>query len=499
MSATPEKLPTWKLVIFAAGQMGWSLASFGVSNLIMYFYMPPEAANAQRVFPPFLFEGVLVGIFTIIGIINFGARVFDAFSNPLLASWSDRSRAKIGRRRFFLAVSFAPFALFSVLVFLPLQHFTSHPSPQASWLNTAWLTVTILLFYFFYVMYTAPYNALISELGHNPKERLFISTAIGIAWSLGFAAGNFVYDFQTAFEHSGMSSTRAFQTVEAIFGVLSLILMALPVIIIDERRYAKYSVSEEGTFQALGSSLRNRNFTLFLVSELLYNVCQTVIQMGIVYYVVTLLRLPKEVTTVLMTVMFALSFVFYFPITASAVRWEKKRVMVIGFGLLAFLFVLFSFMGVFSISGLLYAYITVVFAAIPIAIFTIVPNAVVADIAEADGIETGNFKAGMFFGVRSFETNLGISIANIIFPWFLTLGMSVEHPFGVRLSAIVSVAVCVAGMLVFFLYDEKAVLTSLSKKEKPGAETKKKPLPARSPAKGRGLSTSKNSSARPSR
>jgi glycoside/pentoside/hexuronide:cation symporter, GPH family len=466
MSGTPEKLPTWKLAIFALGQLGWSLASYGVSNLVMYFYMPPETAAAQRIFPPFIFEGLMIGVFTIIGIINFGARFFDAVSNPLLASWSDRSRARLGRRRFFLAVSCAPFALFSVLVFIPLKHFTSNPSPSASWMNTAWLSVTILAFYFFYVMYTAPYNALISELGHNPKERLFISTAIGITWSLGFAVGNFVYDIQTVFEHAGMSSTRAFQTVEAVFGVLSLVLMALPVLIIDERRYAAYSVSDESTLQALGSSLRNRNFTRFLVSELLYNVCQTIIQMGIVYYVVTLLRLNKEITSFLMMVMFILSFVFYPLVTASAVRWEKKKVILIGFGLLAFLFLLFSFMGMLPLSGLVYAYIAVVFAALPIAIFTIVPNAVVADIAEADGIETGNFKAGMFFGVRSFETNLGISIANIVFPSLLTLGMSVEHPLGIRISAIVSVAVCIAGLLVFLPYDEKSVLRSLAKKEK---------------------------------
>jgi hypothetical protein len=72
----------------------------------------------------------------------------------------------------------------------------------------------------------------------------------------------------------------------------------------------------------------------------------------------------------------------------------------------------------------------------------------------------------MLFGVRSFEANLGMSIANILFPWTLTLGMSVEHPFGIRLSAIVSVAVCIAGPLVFLLYNEKAVLRSLAKKEK---------------------------------
>ena len=461
----PEKLPTWKLVIFALGQLGWSLASYGVSNLVMYFYMPPEAAGARRIFPPFIFEGVLLGIFTIIGLVNFGARFFDAVTNPLIASWSDRSRARMGRRRFFMAMSFAPFALFSVLVFFPLRHFTTIPGPGASWMNTAWLSLTILAFYFFYVMYTAPYNALISELGHNPKERLFISTAIGVTWSLGFAVGNFVYDLQTAFERGGMSSTCAFQTVQVIFAVAALVLMALPVLVIDEKRYAAYSVSDEGTLKALASSLRNGNFTRFLFSELLYNVCQTIIQMGIVYYVVTLLRLEKELTSFLMLVMFVLSFAFYPFITAAAVRWEKKRVVIIGFGLLALLFLMFTFMGVAPLPGLVYAYLTVAIAALPIAIFTIVPNAMVADIAEADGIETGNFKAGMFFGVRSFETNVGISIANVIFPSLLLLGMSVKHPFGIRLSAIVSVAICIVGLVIILFYDESAVLRSLAKKE----------------------------------
>jgi Na+/melibiose symporter-like transporter len=249
--------------------------------------------------------------------------------------------------------------------------------------------------------------------------------------------------------------------------------MLLPVLVINERRYAAYSVSKESTLQALRSSLGNRNFVRFLVSEFLYNVCQTIIQMGIVYYVVTLLRLAKEVTTELMIVMFVLSFVFYFPITAITVKVEKKKVILVGFGLLALLFVMFSLMGLVGMPPLVFAYLTVAVAAIPIAIFTIVPNAVVADIAEADGIETGNFKAGMFFGVRSFESNLGVSAANILFPSLLVLGMSVDHPVGIRMSAIVAVLICIAGLAVFFLYDERAVLRSLAKKEKLSADEMK--------------------------
>ena len=377
----PERLPIWKLVIFALGQLGWSLASYSVSNLVMYFYMPPETASATRIFPPFIFEGAVLGLFTVIGLINFVARFFDAITNPLIASWSDRSRAKMGRRRFFLAVSALPFAIFAFLVFIPLRHFTATPSLASSWLNIVWLCLTILLFYLFFVMYFAPYNALISELGHNPKERLVISTVIGVAWSLGFATGNFIYDFQGMLERSGMGSVQAFQRVQAIFAVISAVLMLLPPIFIDERRYAAYSVSDETTSQALRSSLRNKNFMRFIVSEFLYNICQTVIQMGIVYYVVTLLRLEKEVTSILMMVMFILSFVFYPFITAAAVKWEKKRVTIFGFVLLALLFVAFSLYGLLPFPPLILAYATVALAAIPIAVFTIVPNAIVADIA----------------------------------------------------------------------------------------------------------------------
>jgi len=462
-----EKLPTWKLVIFALGQLGWSLASYGVSNLVTYFYISPEGEGAQRVFPPFIFEGVLLGIFTVIGIINFGARFFDAVTNPLIASWSDRSRSRMGRRKYFMAVSFAPFALFSVLVFFPLKHYTVIAGPEASWLNTAWLSLAILAFYFFYVMYTAPYNALISELGHNPKERLFISTAIGVTWSLGFAVGSQVYRLKAAFEGAfALSPTGSFQASQALFAAVSLVLMALPVLVIDEKRYVDSTVSDEPMMKSLRSALRNSNFVRFLGSELLYNVCQTIIQTGLVYYVVTLLLLKEEVTSDLLILLFALSFVFYVPITALTVRWEKKRMTVIGFALLALLFLMFCFMGLVPMSGLLYASITVAVAAIPIAIFTIVPNAIVADIAEAHGIETGDFKAGMFFGVRSFEINLGISVANIVFPSLLLLGKTVEHPFGIRMSAVVAVLFCIGGLVIILLYDEKAVLRSLAKKEK---------------------------------
>jgi Na+/melibiose symporter and related transporters len=359
-----------------------------------------------------------------------------------------------------------PFALFSVLVFLPPQSFASEPSLGASMGNTLWVAVTSLLFYFFFVMYNAPYNALISELGHNPKERLTISTVISVTWALGFLTGNFVYEIKDILVGAGMGQVQAFQATEACFAALALVLMLLPVLFIDERRYAAYGTSDEGTLKALGSSLKNKQFFRFLVAEFLYWIAQTVLQTAIVYYVVTLLGLPEGMTSTLMMAMFVLSFACYPFVVWWTNRAGKKKVLIWAFALFSVSFVIFALFGLLRIGPVAFAWIAVVFSALPQAIFGILPNAVVADIAEADGIETGSFKAGMFFGVRTFETNLGISVANILFPSLLTLGMTAQNPVGIRMTAVVGGFICAAGMLVFLFYSEKSVLASLAKKER---------------------------------
>ncbi|MGL4368538.1 MAG: MFS transporter [Spirochaetota bacterium] len=121
------KLPFGLLVIFALGQFGWSLASFGACNTLLYFYMPPtDPATKQLVLPLFISQHPVLFAFTIIGAITFIGRLFDGFTNPFIATWSDRCKSRIGRRRFFMALSAAPFAVLSFLIFFP-------PVQASSW------------------------------------------------------------------------------------------------------------------------------------------------------------------------------------------------------------------------------------------------------------------------------------------------------------------------------------------------------------------------------
>lgn len=77
------------LILYALGQLGWSLASFAVGNLLVYFYMPPE--QGAPVFPSFVFQGAVLSVLTLIGLVSAGGRVLDGIVDPIIANWSDRN------------------------------------------------------------------------------------------------------------------------------------------------------------------------------------------------------------------------------------------------------------------------------------------------------------------------------------------------------------------------------------------------------------------------
>ncbi|MFN3411176.1 MAG: MFS transporter [Exilispira sp.] len=449
-------LPLWKKWMYALGQLGWSLTSYSVGNLLTYFYLPPES-SFKNIFPPYIYQGYVFGVLTIIGLVFASGRLFDAITDPLVAGLSDRNRSKFGKRRLFLAISVLPFALLSVLVFIPITGYVSI-------INAIWLFFTVLLFYWFMTMYVTPFFALMSEIGHNPDERLNLSTYISITWAIGFAIGSQVYSISGILEKSGLSPTLAFQYTICGFAVIGFIFMLLPVIFIDEKKYAEHHISEEGIFRSVVTAFKNKNFLYFTLSDLGYWVALTIASTGLVYYITTLLGLDKSLVSFMQIVMFGLSFVFYVPINLIAKKIGKKRLIIIGFIIFMIVYVYTFALGTLPFSKLFQGWIVVIMLSLPLAIFGILPNAIIADIADAHGYETGIYKAGVFFGARTFMSKLGQSIAGIIFPSVLLLGKTAANPLGIRLTAVIAFVFAVASLILFTYYDEKKILNILKEK-----------------------------------
>ena len=444
-----QKLPVFNKLMYALGQFGWSLTSFGVADLLIYFYLPPEPGE-EIIFPTFISEHTVLAVFTIVGLIASVGRIFDAFTDPVIAGWSDRSKSKFGRRRKFLAIAVLPFALFSVLIFLP-------PSNHPGALNVVWLSITIMILYVSMTMYVTPYNALISELGHDSDERLSISTYLSFTWAMGFGLGMMIFVFQGMLEPK-FGSVRAFQIIISVYAILGFIMMMLPIIFIDEDKYCNKTISAEDTLSAVRGVFANKIFRKYIWVEGLYWLAQNFIIMGLSYYVTVLMNLDKSFTTLVMGCVFLASIVYYIPVNRLVLKFGKKKLLQFGFVLFMFSFVFTASLGLFELPLWLIIGIYMILAAFPMAIFGIIPNALVADISDLDGQETGVYKAATFYSMKFFMMKIGLSLSNVIFPSLLIFGKSSANPLGIRLTAIAALIFSICGYLMMRRVPEVVVL-----------------------------------------
>ena len=166
-----KRLTKAQMWIFAVGQLGWSILGGIINTWLVTFYLP-TGGDVESGAIKYITPGLIIGGFlTVLGLITALSRVFDAVTDPLIATMSDRSKNKRGRRIPFMQYAAVPFAVTTILLFCT-------PVQATSWVNVLWVSIFIVLFYLFMTMYCTPYNALISEFGQCQEDRMFISTAI---------------------------------------------------------------------------------------------------------------------------------------------------------------------------------------------------------------------------------------------------------------------------------------------------------------------------------
>lgn len=452
-----KKLSTKKIWCFAVGQFGWSILSGIIANWLVYFYQPDQAAmgQGQTLFIP---QGLVIfGIFTVIGAITAFGRVFDAFTDPLIASLSDRCTSKKGRRIPFLKWASLPLTLSVVLVFWS-------PVSQTSWGNAAFLFVMVMLYYLFITAYCTPYNALISELGHTPQERLNISTAISFTYIAGTAIAYMAPSIWGIFVPA-FGRVNAIRLTFSIMAVIAFLCMLVPVWTIPEKEYVNTVPTNESTITSLTATFRNKEFRKFVGSDILYWVALTMFQTGLPFFVTSLLKLPESMTTIYFIGMTALSVVFYLPINKLASKYGKKKLILFAFAVFTISFFYTGFLGKLpGIPATMQGWILTVVAALPMAIFGILPQAVVADIAQSDARSTGANREGMFYAARTFAFKLGQSLSMLIFTAISTIGAG--DGTGYRLTAYIAAALCLAGGAVFIVYNEKKIIGQQEREKK---------------------------------
>ena len=91
------------------------------------------------------------------------------------------------------------------------------------------------------------------------------------------------------------------------------------------------------------------------------------------------------------------------------------------------------------------------------AILGILPQACVADVSELSRLETGEDRSGMFFAARTFAFKMGQALAMVV---FTSVTVS-ETQMSYRATAIIATVTCLIGAVLFFLYNEKMILSRI--------------------------------------
>jgi GPH family glycoside/pentoside/hexuronide:cation symporter len=445
------KLPFRKQVAYASGMIGWSIMTNLVIVMLPFFYLPPS--NSGLI--PFIPQVLLFGVFNIMSVIIASSRFFDAAFDPWIASQSDKSKNPKGRRIPFMKWMVLPSVLFCCLTFYPIE--------KTEGLHNAFFLAFMLMFFFMSTTsYIIPYNALLPEVTDTAAEKVKLSSYQQVGFVLGIIISALVNNYADLVQSHLHVHSRDAAIQYTIWGlaVFAGIVMLIPVMTINEKKYSASIPSHLPIWPALRQTFKNRNFKYYLISDFAYYTALSIISSGLLFFITVLLGIDKSEGGALMGIMVLFSLVFYPLINYLSKKIGKKPLVLVSFAILSLIFAAIYFLGKFPFSAHAQIYILVMCASFPLAALGILPNAILAEIAEADAKKTGEHREGMFFAVKYLFVKLGQTLGLALFAFLTVYGEDPGHDEGLRLNGVFGFVLCVFAFIFFSRFkEERAVKT----------------------------------------
>ena len=418
----------------------------------------------------FTFYFAIVGLSMLemwIGFVLWG--VWNMFNDPLLGALSEKTKykGKLGKRKFYLIISFVPLSL--MMIFL----FTTPPSFKF------WYFIFIIFtFEFFYTMFSVNTNAIFPEMFPTEKQRGEVNVLIKIFTMIAVIIASLVPTLiidplVPDTENAIPDAVEAAQILPnyIISGIiLYLIVLIMAFIFIF---YAVQEKEEEtsdfqrrpGFFKSLKITFSNKTFIKFTLGNMLIWYCFNVLLTVFPLFSVHVLGRTEESLLIGLTLMIALlSAALFMPLQA---RIRKKtgtrKGLMIGMGIWILTLFPLVFLSNNDISRILsmVIFFTVGFG-LSAALFFI--DIIHGDVIDQDALKFGIRRAASYYGVNAFihrfSMILGITTIYIIFSGtgWSEYSLITTDPFlidlGLKLLMFVFPSLALVGsILIFKSYD----------------------------------------------
>ncbi|HEV8338077.1 MAG TPA: MFS transporter [bacterium] len=413
-------------LLYALGGFGASLLQQSVLLWIFFFYAPPPGQTLPARASP-----AVVGLAMAVG------RLVDAVADPLVAHWSDGLRSRFGRRRPFILAASPLLAICFVLVWYP-------PAAVPVRANAIFLTIVLGLFFFLYTMVLNPYVSLLPEITAGGAGRVGVTTLQAAANIAGVGAA-FVGS-------SWLSAHLGFPAMGLILAPVALVALLAPVFAVRESIPTEPAATLRASLRAV---LADRRFRVFIpaIGTMWFGL--SMISLALALIVTVLMGLAQAAVGGVLGISLGAT-ILSLPLTGTAVRrWGTRRTMIAAMILLALLLLPAAMIGRWpvSLSPVLQGTLVLAAAAPAIGALFILPNALLASIAEDHGRAGGGRLEGMFFAFQGLIFNGATSLAAGALGGLLDrLGQAPPEAAGLRVALVVAAASTAAGALIFRRY-----------------------------------------------
>lgn len=391
------------------------------------------------------------------------AIVFDAVTDPLVASFSDNLRSRWGRRHPLMLIAALPLGACLAAVFVP-------PAGLGSLGLFAWLLTFTVLTRGFMTLYVVPWSAIAAELSDDYDERtLVMMFRYAVGWTIGVSLPLFVYTYlmpATAEHPAGQLNPEAYARMATLAGLLLsggalastlLTWREIPYLRQHVGRTPRFGLSQ--TIREMLRALRNRQFLLVFVVVLLMSALGGTTANISIYMTTFFWGLTTE--SLRWFALSAAGAVLAFPLVALIQRrWDKKTILLTCATLSlidGLILVNLRFLDVLPANGdptLLAILVGMgVFAAGLAVVLGITASSVVADLLDDHELRTGHRQEAMFNAALSFSGKAISGLGTILGGLIIT---GISFPMGAKPSEVPDDVILrlgvVVGVLVPLLY-----------------------------------------------
>jgi GPH family glycoside/pentoside/hexuronide:cation symporter len=370
-------------------RLAYALPAFALAiiGIPVYVYIPK-------------FYTDVVGIdIAVAGALLFGVRLFDAVTDPLMGTLSDRTRSRFGRRR--------PFIMFgSLLIAVALIFLFNPPNASIAW-NTLWFAFWIYALFLFWTLVTVPYESLGPEITYDYDERTALFAwrdGFLIAGTLAAAASPALVQavFQTGADAAGQRSQ--FFWISVIYAPLVVAMCWWCVRVIHERDFVP-SVATAVGWKDLRTVFQNRPFMILLAAYTISAIGSNLPATLILYYVQYVLGSSQAD---LFLLLYFTTGILLLPVWVRlAHRFGRKETWIASMAVNTGAFIGVFFLGPGDTA--IYA-ILVVISGIGFGATLALPSAIQADVIDYDELKTGRRREGQYIGLWSIAKKMAAAI-----------------------------------------------------------------------------------------